>query len=136
MGTRNLTTFLIAAMLGSGAAADDGTARPRAQPGEILELKATAYCRDGTTKSGTRTKTGIVAADPLVLPVGSVVRIDGARKAPPGIYTVMDTGRAVKGRHIDIFIRDCAMAQRFGAQAVRVHVLRRGWNPKASAPGR
>jgi 3D (Asp-Asp-Asp) domain-containing protein len=98
-----------------------------------MRVKATAYCQSGLTKAGTSTRTGIVAADPRVLPVGSVLQIvDGPSS---GIYTVMDTGAAVKGRKIDIFIPDCARARRFGAQTLRVHVLRHGWDPKAQPSG-
>jgi 3D (Asp-Asp-Asp) domain-containing protein len=98
---------------------------------DTMRVKATAYCQSGTTKSGLHTRTGVVAADPRVLPVGSVVQIiDGATA---GVYTVLDTGAAVKGRKIDIFIPDCRRARRFGAQTLRVRVLRRGWDPK-SAP--
>jgi 3D (Asp-Asp-Asp) domain-containing protein len=91
---------------------------------------ATAYCHPGKTQSGTKARTGIVAADPRVLPVGSVVRIiDGAAS---GVYTVMDTGPQVKGRKIDVFIPDCARAEKFGEQRVRLNIIRHGWNPKAS----
>jgi len=34
-----------------------------------LMVTATAYCDRGTTRSGTKTRTGIVAADLKVLPV-------------------------------------------------------------------
>jgi 3D (Asp-Asp-Asp) domain-containing protein len=97
-----------------------------------MQVKATAYCQGGTTKSGMPARAGIVAADPAVLPVGTVIEIlDGPSS---GIYTVMDTGAAVKGRRIDIFIADCARAQKFGARSVRVRVLRRGWDPKDTPP--
>lgn len=109
-------------------------AKPRPRPGARLRVRATAYCQHGKTESGTKARTGIVAADPEVLPVGSVVRLDGLSDGLKGIYTVMDTGAAVKGAHIDIFVPDCARAVRFGEREVLVHVLRRGWNPKASAP--
>lgn len=108
-------------------------AAPPAGPGRTLRVVATAYCQTGKTQSGVRVRTGIVAADPAVLPVGSVVRIiDGVAS---GIYTVMDTGAEIKGRKIDIFIPDCARAERFGEQRVRVRILRHGWNPKASTDG-
>ena len=100
-------------------------------PGKTVRVVATAYCHPGKTQSGTKVRTGIIAADPAVLPVGSVVRIiDGAAS---GIYTVLDTGGDVKGRKIDIFIPSCARAVKFGEQTVRVRVIRHGWNPKASA---
>jgi 3D (Asp-Asp-Asp) domain-containing protein len=95
-----------------------------------MRVVATAYCDHGITKSGTRARTGIVAADPAVLPVGTVLRIlDGAFS---GIYTVMDTGSAVKGRKIDIFIPNCERAVEFGEKSLRVRILRHGWNPKAT----
>jgi len=93
-----------------------------------MQVKATAYCQGGRTKSGMPARAGVVAADPAVLPVGTVIQIlDGPSS---GVYTVMDTGAAVKGRRIDIFIADCERAQKFGAQSVRLRVLRRGWDPK------
>jgi len=93
-------------------------------------FKATAYCLAGKTASGIGARAGIIAADPSVLPVGSVVRIIDGPSA--GVYTVMDTGASVRGRKIDIFIPDCARAEKFGAQMVRVRVLRHGWDPKAT----
>ena len=96
-----------------------------------MRVTATAYCDKGTTKSGARARTGILAADPRVLPVGSVVRIVAG--AAPGIYTVMDTGAAVKGPKIDIFIPNCIRAEKFGEKQVQLRVLRRGWDPKATA---
>ena len=99
-----------------------------------MKVTATAYCDHGTTKSGTRTRTGIVAADPTVLPVGTVLRILDGPNA--GVYTVMDTGSAVKGPRIDIFMPNCASAERFGEKSVRLRIIRRGWYPKATAPDR
>lgn len=95
-----------------------------------MRVVATAYCDSGVTKSGTRARTGIVAGDPAVLPVGTVLRIlDGAYS---GVYTVMDTGSAVKGRKIDIFVPSCERAIQFGEKILRVRILRHGWNPKAT----
>lgn len=97
-----------------------------------MKVTATAYCDGGRTKSGTKARTGIVAADPSVLPVGTVLRIlDGPHS---GVYTVMDTGAAVKGRRIDIFMPECSRAEAFGERTLRVRVIRRGWNPK-DTPG-
>src|SRR4051794_16643842 len=109
---RAVATALITAGLSAGIVAA-APAEPAARPGASLRLTATAYCQGGTTKSGARTHMGIVAADPQVLPVGSIVRIDSPR-SHAGIYTVLDTGPAVKGHELDIFIADCARAQRFG----------------------
>jgi 3D (Asp-Asp-Asp) domain-containing protein len=108
------------------------TAWPR--PGARLRFHATAYCKGTTTASGTAVRTGIAAADPLLLPVGSVIQVDSLSPRYNGIYTVMDTGPAVQGREIDIYMWNCNEALDFGRRSIAVNVLRLGWNPKASAP--
>jgi 3D (Asp-Asp-Asp) domain-containing protein len=102
-------------------------------PGARLRFSATAYCKGTVTASGVLPRTGVAAADPLLLPVGSVVQI-GTDSANTGIYTIMDTGPAVQGRHIDIYMWSCAEALRFGRRAIDVVVLRMGWDPQASSP--
>jgi 3D (Asp-Asp-Asp) domain-containing protein len=117
----------IAASAVVGLAASDRL-NQKPKPRGALGVSATAYCVKGTTRSGVHTRRGIVAADPRVLPLGSVVRVEGLAPRHNGVYTVSDTGRAVKGREIDIFMPDCAMAERFGRQAAQVHVLQWGSN--------
>jgi 3D (Asp-Asp-Asp) domain-containing protein len=104
------------------------------QPGARLRFHATAYCKGTTTASGTTVRTGIAAADPLLLPVGSVIQIESLSPRYNGIYTVMDTGPAVQGREIDIYMWNCNEALAFGRRSIAINVLRLGWNPKASAP--
>jgi len=106
------------------------------RPGEQARFAATAYCDSGVTKSGVRTRRGIVAADPAHLPVGSVVRVRGVgHPRYEGIYTVMDTGGLVRGRRIDVYVPDCTEAKQFGfRKGVLVRVLRLGWSPQASMP--
>lgn len=108
------------------------TAWPR--PGARLRFHATAYCKGTTTASGTTVRTGIAAADPLLLPVGSVIQVESLSPRYNGIYTVMDTGPAVQGREIDIYMWNCNEALDFGRRSIAINVLRLGWNPKASAP--
>jgi rare lipoprotein A len=85
---------------------------------------ATAYCRGTTTAVGTTVVEGIVAADPALLPIGTVIRVTGSAKPHDGVYTVMDTGAKIQGRHVDLYIADCGEAGRFGRQSVSVTVLR------------
>lgn len=101
-------------------------------PGRRLRFAATAYCRGETTTAGTAVRTGVAAADPSLLPVGSVVQIEGTASKYTGIYTVMDTGPSVQGRELDIYMGNCDEAVRFGRRSVQVRVLRLGWNPQAS----
>ena len=69
-----------------------------------------------------QTRPGVVAADPAVLPLGTRIRISGAGRYS-GVYTVTDTGPAIRGRELDIFIPDGRAATRFGRRRVRVEVL-------------
>jgi 3D (Asp-Asp-Asp) domain-containing protein len=104
------------------------------RPGARLRFHATAYCKGTTTASGTTVRTGIAAADPRLLPVGSVIQVDSLSPRYNGIYTVMDTGPAVQGREIDIYMWNCNEALQLGRRKMQVTVLRLGWNPKASTP--
>lgn len=110
--------------------------REPAQPetGSRLRFTATAYCKGTTTASGVNVRHGIAAADPDLLPVGSVVRVDKLDDRYNGIYTVMDTGPKVQGRHVDIYLWNCNEALQLGRRPIGLTVLRLGWNPKASTP--
>jgi 3D (Asp-Asp-Asp) domain-containing protein len=103
-------------------------------PGARLRFTATAYCKGTTTASGVNVRTGIAAADPDILPVGSVIQVDRLGERYNGIYTIMDTGPKVQGRHIDIYMWSCHEALALGRRTMQVQVLRLGWNPKASTP--
>ena len=110
----------------------EATATPA--PGARLRFTATAYCKGTTTASGVNVRTGIAAADPDLLPVGSVIQVERLGDRYNGIYTVMDTGPAVQGRHIDIYMWSCHEALALGRRPAGITVLRLGWNPKASTP--
>ncbi len=88
-------------------------------------FRATAYCDHGFTASGVWVREGIVAGDPRVLPLGSVidVKVDGELL---GRYEVMDTGGKIKGYIIDIWMPTCEEATRFGDREVHVRVRKRG----------
>ena len=129
-----ITAVLIALTAGLAPQAARRPVRP--DPGTTLTVSATAYCVAGRTKSGLHTRRGIVAADPRVLPVGSVVRVIAPGKPYAGIYTVMDTGADIRGRELDIFMKDCGRARTFGRRDVRVRVLRRGGIRKKAPPRR
>jgi 3D (Asp-Asp-Asp) domain-containing protein len=103
-------------------------------PGERLVFSATAYCKGLVTTSGVAAQNGVAAADPSLLPVGSVIRVDSSDGAYDGIYTVLDTGPSVQGRLIDVYMWNCNEALKFGRQAVHLTILRLGWNPRAITP--
>jgi 3D (Asp-Asp-Asp) domain-containing protein len=86
---------------------------------------ATAYSTAGKTASGTATHGRIVSADLTLLPMNSRIRITGAGRYS-GEYTVRDTGTAIKGRRLDIYIPNRAAAKRFGRRRVHVKVIELG----------
>jgi len=114
-----------------GPAVDVG---PYPAPGSHLSFSATAYCKGTTTTSGVNVRSGIAAADAALLPVGSVIQVDAPGSRNDGIYTIMDTGPKVNGRHLDLYMWSCHEALRFGRAAVSIVVLRLGWSPQASTP--
>ncbi|MED0677064.1 3D domain-containing protein [Aneurinibacillus thermoaerophilus] len=64
----------------------------------------------GITASGTRaTPNRTIAVDPSVIPLGSVVQIDGFS----GYFVAEDTGRAIKGNDIDMFYATQAEIQNY-----------------------
>jgi len=99
-----------------------------------LRFTATAYCKGTTTASGVNVRTGIAAADPGLLPVGTVIQVYRLGERYNGIYTIMDTGPAVQGRHIDIYMWNCNEALQLGRRDIAINVLRLGWSPTVSTP--
>jgi 3D (Asp-Asp-Asp) domain-containing protein len=104
-------------------------------PGARMAFNATAYCKGITTASGATVQTGVAASDPTLLPVGSVVQIESLPTRYNGIYTVLDTGPAVQGRLVDLYMWSCYEALAFGRKPIHLTVLRLGWSPRATAPG-
>lgn len=97
------------------------------QIGQPMEVTATAYdacihcCgkTDGITKSGTNaTPTRTIAVDPEIIPLGTQVYIENM-----GVYTAEDTGRAIKGNRIDVFMETHQQAFKFGIQNVKIYIL-------------
>jgi 3D (Asp-Asp-Asp) domain-containing protein len=75
------------------------------------------------TATGTAPTDKTVAADPAFLPMGSRIRLTGLDERYNGVYIVTDTGSSVRGRRIDLYIRNCHEAVRFGRRSARVSIL-------------
>ena len=88
---------------------------------EGRSFRATAYCLKGRTATGGSVRRGIVAADRRVLPLGTRIQLSAGTYS--GVYTVADTGGAVRGRTIDIWVPSCSEANRFGRRTVMVSVV-------------
>ena len=73
-----ITVVLCLVLTSTVAASRRGKAATvRAKP-----FTASAYCLSGKTHTGVRTGKGMIAADPRVLPLGSIVRIYSATRPP------------------------------------------------------
>lgn len=92
--------------------------------GEPLTFQATAYALKGRTRSGAYVRRGVIAADPRVLPLGSVVQIRAGKYT--GVYTVHDTGGRIKGNIIDVWMPSNKEARQFGRRKIKLHVLKLG----------
>lgn len=77
---------------------------------------ATAYSLRGRTASGEMVRSGIIAADRRILPLGTVVHIQGM-----GTFVVKDTGGAIKGNRIDIWMG--SGARKFGRRKVQLRII-------------
>ena len=101
------------------------------EPGEVNLGEwhtLTAYCAcalccgkwaDGRTASGTWATEGrTIAADPRLWGMGACVHIPGLDRAAR--YIVEDTGSAILGEHIDVYIGSHSRALEFGVKLRRV----------------
>ena len=109
----------------------DEAASARLQIGSEITVVTTAYCKGQTTASGVAVRAGIVAGDPKLLPQGSIIRLTGLPERYVGVYTVLDTGPAVKGRVVDVYMWSCIEALAFGRRKATAKVMRLGWKPNS-----
>jgi len=78
----------------------------------------------GITYSGTKARPGVVAVDPRVVKLGSKLYIESMDRMPDyGFASAEDTGSAIKGNRVDLFISDRSQALRYGVRTVKVYVL-------------
>jgi 3D (Asp-Asp-Asp) domain-containing protein/LysM repeat protein len=94
---------------------------------KVITVKATAYtasCKgcSGVTRTGVDLKSNphskVISVDPTVIPLGSKVYVEGY-----GYATAADTGGAIKGNRIDVFIPSQSNAIQFGAKQLKVTIL-------------
>src|SRR5256885_14835881 len=69
-------------------------------PGTRLQFKATAYCKGQTTASGVSVRSGVIAADETLLPVGSVVQADFDMPEYNGVEPVIDNRPEMQSREM------------------------------------
>ncbi len=74
------------------------------------------------TRGGTIPRFGTIAADWKVLPKNSVVKLQGLKEFT---FLVEDTGSAIQGRRIDLYLPNHEQARRWGRRQLKVWV----WEP-------
>ena len=99
--------------------------KPAQSSGRTLKVEATGY---STKQPGLSTHTfmgidlrvnsRVIAVDPSVIPLGSMVEVEGM-----GVYIAGDTGGAIKGNIIDIHFNTVAEALQWGRRHVTVRIL-------------
>lgn len=94
-----------------------GSAGERPQ-GRQLTVKATAYALPGTTATGVHVRYGIVAVDPRVIPLGTRLWIPGY-----GEGLAADTGGAIKGNRIDVWLPSETQALDWGIKTITITIL-------------
>ncbi|WP_432694343.1 LysM peptidoglycan-binding domain-containing protein [Priestia aryabhattai] len=84
----------------------------------------TAYCAgcSGITATGIDLRSNpnrkVIAVDPRVIPLGSRVYVEGYGEAIAG-----DTGGAIKGTHVDLFMASQSSALNWGRKTVKLQIL-------------
>lgn len=97
---------------------------PEGKELQVTATAYTAYCAgcSGTTATGIDLRANpnqkVIAVDPSVIPLGSKVWVEGYGEAIAG-----DTGGAIKGNKIDIFVPTKDEAINWGVKTVTVKVL-------------
>lgn len=91
---------------------------PEREP-ETVTFEATAYTWTGNrTATGTWPSRGTVAVDPKVIPLGTKLYIEGYGEA-----IAADTGGAIKGNIIDVYLPTEAECWQWGRRQVEVRVI-------------
>jgi peptidoglycan DL-endopeptidase CwlO len=83
--------------------------------GRTLTVSATAYTLGGTTSTGAPVGYGVVAVDPSVIPLGTRMTIPGY-----GEGVAADTGGAIQGAAIDLWLPSAAAAAAWGRRTVTI----------------
>lgn len=86
---------------------------------KTFEAIATSYCLRGRTATGTKPKIGTVAVDPRIIPLGSILYIEGY-----GWARAEDTGSAIKGKRIDVWLPSKEQSLKWGVKRVKVVVYK------------
>ena len=140
-----VAVVLVATAASAERKRDGSIAVPTRSPDKVASLPTSAYCNCryccgwyyrkgvptvrgtgkrkavGITSSGVRARTGTVAVDPRVYPVGTVFYVRGY-----GYAIAEDRGGAVRGKALELWFPSHATALRWGRKKSEVRI----WYPK------
>jgi 3D (Asp-Asp-Asp) domain-containing protein/peptidoglycan hydrolase CwlO-like protein len=102
---------------GEGGEGDGGGGDQPAQGAQTLTVEATAYSLPGRTATGIPVAYGVVAVDPAVIPLGTRMYIPGY-----GEGVAADTGSAIKGNKIDVWLPTRSQARTWGRRTVTITI--------------
>jgi 3D (Asp-Asp-Asp) domain-containing protein len=92
---------------------------------KVATMESTAYLPSAglknptyRTATGTKAEYGVIAVDPKVIPLGTLMYVEGY-----GFGIAEDTGGAIKGNKIDVCIEDRKAAMAWGRKKVKVHIF-------------
>ena len=103
--------------VGSAATPLPLPADPTVAYAQAITGSATSYCLTGRTATGTQAGPGSIAVDPTVIKLGSRLYVPGY-----GYGTAVDTGGAIKGTLIDVWLT-CDAALQWGRRQLTIYVL-------------
>jgi len=86
---------------------------------DSFEVKTYAYSGGGTTASGKKAREGLVAVDPNVIKLGTWLYIEGY-----GLCQAADTGGAIKGKKIDLYMDYESECINWGVRHKKVYILK------------
>lgn len=101
---------------------------------DVIDIKATAYeggvqsngIWAGQTATGRAPVYGVVAVDPSVIPLNSMLYIESADYGQSWIYgfcVAGDTGGAIKGKRVDLCYSTVEQCYQFGRRNCRVYII-------------
>ncbi|MGL4655063.1 MAG: 3D domain-containing protein [Sarcina sp.] len=108
---------------GSNSSSSNGGGSSQAPSGNTISMQSTAYYQGSVTATGTRPKRNpnglsTVAVDPRVIPLGSKLYIEGY-----GYAVAEDTGGAIKGNIVDVFLNSAEECRNWGRRNVKVTIV-------------
>ena len=84
-----------------------------------LKVRVSSYCLGGMTSRGVQTRVGVIAVDPNVIPYGSKIYVPGY-----GWGTALDTGGAIRGNTIDIWMPTYNQCMQWGVRYLTIKVVK------------